>query len=80
MKPLQIVKIQIKCSISLHLIRVYTVCKGKTDLQTKEYNIVLMYNLTTQDMNNELSQVYCIKPEGRIHLYTKGYKVAGHYL
>ena len=25
--------------IMLHFIRVYTVCKGKNDLQTKEYNI-----------------------------------------
>ena len=24
-------------------------------------------------MNNGLSEVYCINPEGRIHYYTKGY-------
>ena len=36
---LQTVKIQMKCSIMLHFIRVFTVCKGKKDLQTKEYNI-----------------------------------------
>ena len=36
---LQTVKIQMKCKIMLHFIRVYTVCKGKKDLQTKEYNI-----------------------------------------
>ena len=30
------------------------------------------FNLTTIGMNNGLSQVYCILPEGRIHLYTKG--------
>ena len=29
------------------------------------------YNLTPLDMYHGLSQVYCIKPEGRIHLYTK---------
>ena len=33
----------------LHFIRVYTVCKGKEDLQTKEYNF-LKYNLTSPDM------------------------------
>ena len=56
-----------KCSIMQHFIRVYTVCKGKKDLQTKEYNNFENYNLTPLDMQNELSQVYCIKPEGRIH-------------
>ena len=55
-----------------YLIRVCTVCKGKIDLQTKEYNIFLEnYNLTPLDMYNGLSQVYCIEPEGRIHSYTK---------
>ena len=29
-------------------------------------------NLTLPDLCNELSRVYRIKPEGRIHLYTKG--------
>ena len=28
-----------------------------------------MYNLNPLDKHNELSQVYYIKPEGRIHLY-----------
>ena len=32
-------KTQMKCSIMLHFIRVYTVCKGEKDLQTKECNI-----------------------------------------
>ena len=36
---LQKVKTQMKCSIMLHFISVYTICKGKKDLQTKEYNI-----------------------------------------
>ena len=35
---LQTVKTQMKCSIMLHFIRVYTVCNGKKDFQTKEYN------------------------------------------
>ena len=39
---LQTVKTQMKCSIMLHFIRVYTVCKGKKDLQTKEYNIFVL--------------------------------------
>ena len=29
-----------KCSIMLHFIRVYTVCKDKNDLQTKRCNIL----------------------------------------
>ena len=37
---LQTVKTQMKCSIMLHFIRVYTVFKGKKDLLTKEYNII----------------------------------------
>ena len=54
-----------------HFIRVYTVCKGKKDLQTKIYNIFFFnYNLAPLDMYNGLSQVYCIKSEGRIHKYT----------
>ena len=36
---LQTVKTQMKCRLVWHFIRVYTVCKGKKDLQTKEYNI-----------------------------------------
>ena len=33
---LQTVKIQMKCSMMLHFIMVYTVCNGKKDLQTKD--------------------------------------------
>ena len=51
----------------LHFIRVCTVCKGKNDRQTKEYNIFENYYLTPLDMYNGLSQVYCIRQEGRIH-------------
>ena len=49
----QLVKTQMKCSIMLHFIRVYSVCKGKKDLQTKKYNtyiFFLNYNLTPLDM------------------------------
>ena len=53
-----------------HFIMVRTVCKGKNDFHTKEYNIFFFFlkiNLTPLDMYNGLSQVYCIKPEGIIH-------------
>ena len=53
--------------IMLHSIWIYTICKGKKDLQTNEFNIFENYNLTPLDMYNGLSQVYCIKPEGRMH-------------
>ena len=44
---LQTVKTQMKCSRMLHFTRVYSVCKGKTDLQTKEYNLFFFnFNLT----------------------------------
>ena len=39
-------KTQMKCHIMWHFIRVYTVCKGKEDLQTKKTKMfVLNYNL-----------------------------------
>ena len=31
-----------------------------------------MYYEDPDDMYNELSQIYCTKPEGRIHTLTKG--------
>ena len=52
---LQIVKTQMKCSIMLHFIRVYTVCKGKKDLQTKN-TIFLTFILIPLCMYNGLSQ------------------------
>ena len=39
---------------------------GKKDLQTFKN-----YKLTPQGMYSGLSKVYCIKPEGKIHLYTQ---------
>ena len=33
---LQTVKTQMKCSIMLHFIRVYTACRGKIELQTRK--------------------------------------------
>ena len=65
---LQTVKTQMKCSIMLHFMGVYTVCNGKK----KEKIFFENQHLTSLDMYNGLSQVYCIKPEGRIHYYTKG--------
>ena len=44
---LQTVKTKMKCSIMLHFIRVYTICKGKKDLQTKRIQYLFeKYNLT----------------------------------
>ena len=55
----------------LHFISVYTVCIRKKDLQIKT-QCYENYYLPSLDIYNGLSQVYCIKPEGRIHSYTKG--------
>ena len=62
---LQTVKIQMKCLIMRHFIRVYTV-KVKNIRQKIQF-LKKKYNLTPLDMYNGLSQVYCIKQEGRIH-------------
>ena len=64
---LQTVKTQMKCSIMLHFIRVYTVkvkkiFRQKNTIFYENYNLLLpLY------MYNGLSQVYDIKPEERIH-------------
>ena len=63
---LQTAKTLMKYSIMLHFIRVYTVCRGKNDLQ-KIYNIFFNYNPTLLDMYNGLSQVCCFKPDGRVY-------------
>ena len=57
---LQTVKTQMKSSMMLHFIRVYTVCKGKKDLRTTDF--FFNYNLTPLDTYNGLFQVYCIIP------------------
>ena len=48
---------------------------GKKDLQTKQNKTTNAtfknYNLTPLGMYSGLSKVYCIKPEGKIHLYTQ---------
>ena len=43
------------------------------DLQTKNKTNTTFknYNLTPQAMYSGLSKVYCIKPKGKIHLYTQ---------
>ena len=45
---------------------------GIKDLQTKNKQTLLLknYNLTPKRMYSGLSKVYCIKPEGKIRLYT----------
>ena len=55
---LQTVKTQIKCSIMLHFIRVYTVCKGKkrsSDIQIHIIFLIINYNGTPQGMKIGLS-------------------------
>ena len=42
-------------------------CIGKKTFRQKNIIFFENYNLTPLDMYNGLSQVYCIKPEGRIH-------------
>ena len=53
-----------KCIIMLHFIRIYTVCVGKIEDKIIQY-FFLNYKLTPVDMYNGLSQVYCIKLEGK---------------
>ena len=53
------VKSQVKCGIMF--------VKVKKNIRKKIQYFLENYNLTPLDMYNELSQVYCIKPEGRIH-------------
>ena len=57
-----------KCSIMLHFIWVYTVCKGKKYLQRKNTIFFENYNLTPLDMYNGLSQQNSEKGSG---LYSK---------
>ena len=54
-------------NVTLAVIRVYTVCKSKNDLQEKIQYFFLNYNWTSLDIYNGLAQVYYIKPVGRIH-------------
>ena len=71
---LQTVKTQMNCCIMRHFIMIYTVCKRQKRSSDKKILFCLLnYNLTPLDIHNALSQVYFIKPEGRIHKYTKGY-------
>ena len=59
-----------KCRIMRDFISVYTICCGKKNHDTKKDKTLENYNLTSLDMYNVLSKVYCIKPEGRIQKYT----------
>ena len=54
-----------KCNIILHFTRVYTVCRGKKDRQTKNTICLSFYNLTPLDMYNRLAQARCIKSKGK---------------
>ena len=55
---LQAVKTQMKCSIMLHFIRVYTVCEGKNIFRQKYTIFFENYNLSPLDMYHGLSPVY----------------------
>ena len=69
---MQTVKAKMKCK--LHFIRLYTACKDKTIVGKKNILFLFLFEKLqpdTLDMYNGLSQVHCIKPEGRIHKYTK---------
>ena len=41
--------------------------KQKRSSGKKKIHFISIYKLTLLDMYKELSQVHCIKPEGRIH-------------
>ena len=55
--------------LGLHFLKTF---KVKKIFRQKNAIFYLNYNLTPLDMYNAISQVYCIKPEERIHKYTKG--------
>ena len=40
---------------------------GKKGLQIKKYNMFKSYNMTSLDIYNGPSHIYCIIPVGRIH-------------
>ena len=46
--------------------------KVKKIFRQKNTIFFLNYNQTTLNMYNGLSQSNCIKPEGKVHSYTKG--------
>ena len=58
-----------KCSTMLHFIRVYKVCKGKSNLQTKNtifvknYNptLLYMYKLIVSNQNKESISIQKVK-------------------
>ena len=57
---LQTVKTHMKCSIMPHFIRVYTFVKVKKSSDKRILLLFFQINLTSLDMYNGLSQVYCI--------------------
>ena len=67
---LQTVKTRMKCHIMRHFTRVYTVCKGKkisSDKRIQYFLEIITRHPYIVDMYYGPSQVYRIKPEGRIH-------------
>ena len=49
----------------------YCLLGKKRSLDKKKNTSFKNYNLTPQVMYSGLSKVYCIKQEGKIHLYTQ---------
>ena len=76
---LQTIKTQMKYSIISMMWHLSNISSGSTlfvkvkKIGQKNTISFLKYNLSPLDIYDELSQVYCIKPEGRIHQYTKGW-------
>ena len=49
----------------------YCLLGKKRSSYKKKHTTFKNYNLTPQGIYSGLSKVYCIKPEGKIHLYTQ---------
>ena len=54
--------------------------RQKKIIRQKNTVFFINYNLTSLDMYNGLSQVYCIKPEGGIQIVYKGFTFHGGLL
>ena len=53
----------------LHFIRVFNVCNGKLSSDKRIQYILKITTCQWPVIYNGLTQVYCIKPEGRLHYY-----------
>ena len=64
---MQKVKTQMKCSIMLQFSSGPGLFVKVKKIFRQKNTILFKYYLTSLDVEHGLSQVYCIKPEGRIH-------------